>query len=86
MNKGKEGGIKLGADIIDTYKPYRNEQGKYKKTVISRQTFEIDERYDIIDVSKLRVTQSDRAPTALWSQPRTKSRKRRRRNWWRSKK
>ena len=63
MNKGKEGGIKLGADIIDTYKPYRNEQGKYKRTVISRQTFEIDERYDIIDVSRACVIQSDREPT-----------------------
>ena len=38
----KGGSIKLGEDIINAYKPYRNTNGHYKRTVISKQTFEID--------------------------------------------
>lgn len=42
---------KLGEDIIQMYKPYRNHDAKWKVTTISKQKFEIYDRYDIIDVS-----------------------------------
>ena len=44
---------KLGEDIINFYKPYRNYDADWKTTVISKQKFEIFGRYEIIDVSKL---------------------------------
>jgi hypothetical protein len=33
------------------YKPYRNHNAKWKTTTISKQKFEIYDRYEIIDVS-----------------------------------
>ena len=41
---------KLGEDIINMYKPYRNHNAKWKTTTISKQRFEIYDRYEIIDV------------------------------------
>jgi mitogen-activated protein kinase 1/3/mitogen-activated protein kinase 6 len=41
---------KLGEDIINMYKPYRNHNAKWKVTTISKQKFEIYDRYEIIDV------------------------------------
>ena len=43
---------KLGEDVINFYKPYRNHDAKWKNTIVSKQKFEIYERYEIIDVSK----------------------------------
>lgn len=42
---------KLGEDIINMYKPYRNHNAKWKVTTISKQRFEIYDKYEIIDVS-----------------------------------
>lgn len=42
---------KLGEDIINMYKPYRNHNAKWKVTTISKQKFQIYDRYEIIDVS-----------------------------------
>ena len=42
---------KLGEDIINAYKQYRNDGAKWKNTVVSKQKFEIYDRYEIIDVS-----------------------------------
>lgn len=42
---------KLGEDIINFYKPYRNHNADWKTTIISKQKFEIYGRYEIIDVS-----------------------------------
>lgn len=42
---------KLGEDIINMYKPYRNDGADWKNTVISKQKFEIYGRYEVIDVS-----------------------------------
>lgn len=63
---------KLGEDIINMYKPYRNHNAKWKVTTISKQRFEIYDRYEIIDVSKLETIQSDRAHTVLWLLPKTR--------------
>lgn len=35
----------LGEDIINTYKPYRNHDKKWKVTIISKQKFEIYDRF-----------------------------------------
>lgn len=45
----------LGQDIIDMYKGYRNHHAKWKTTTISKQKFEIYDRYEIIDVSRFDV-------------------------------
>lgn len=45
------------------YKPYRNHHAKWKTTTISKQKFEIYDRYEIIDVSNFALMQSARAPT-----------------------
>ena len=42
----------LGQDIITMYKPYRNHHANWKTVTISKQKFEIPDRYEIIDVSK----------------------------------
>lgn len=42
---------KLGDDIIKMYKPYENHNAHWKTTTISKQRFEIPDRYEIIDVS-----------------------------------
>lgn len=34
------------------YKPYRNHHANWKTVTISKQKFEIPDRYEIIDVSK----------------------------------
>lgn len=44
---------KLGEDVINFYKPYRNVDGKWKTTIVNKQRFEIDDCYEIIDVSKI---------------------------------
>ena len=44
---------KLGEDVINFYKPYRNDKADWKNTVISKQKFEIYGRYEIIDVSNI---------------------------------
>jgi len=54
---------KLGEDIIKMYKPYTNYDAKWKVTTISKQKFEIYDRYEIIDVSTKQFTQSDRVLT-----------------------
>jgi hypothetical protein len=41
----------LGQDIINTYKQYRNLNDNWKSVTISKQKFEIPDRYEIIDVS-----------------------------------
>lgn len=41
---------KLGEDIINMYKPFRNNDADWKTTVISKQKFEVYGRYEIIDV------------------------------------
>lgn len=43
----------LGQDIINAYKPYRNHNANWKTVTISKQKFEIPDRYEIIDVSKI---------------------------------
>jgi hypothetical protein len=55
---------KLGEDIINMYKPYRNHNAKWKVTTISKQRFEIYDKYEIIDVSNLCSIQSVRVHTA----------------------
>lgn len=55
---------KLGEDIINMYKPYRNHNAKWKVTTISKQRFEIYDKYEIIDVSNLCSIQSVRGHTA----------------------
>ena len=57
---------KLGEDIINMYKPYRNHHAKWKITTISKQRFEIFDRYEIIDVSNSCLMQSVRVPTVSW--------------------
>lgn len=42
---------KLGEDIINMYKPYRNMHSTWKTNIISKQRFEIPDRYEIVDVS-----------------------------------
>lgn len=44
---------KLGEDVIKMYEPFRNHSADWKTTVISKQKFEIEGRYEIIDVSKI---------------------------------
>lgn len=66
---------KLGEDIINMYKPYRNHNAKWKITTISKQRFEIFDRYEIIDVSNPNPIQSDKVLTALSSPPRTRKQK-----------
>lgn len=56
---------KLGEDIINMYKPYRNHHAKWKTTTISKQKFEIYDRYEIIDVSTRYLIKSDKELTAL---------------------
>jgi hypothetical protein len=51
---------KLGEDIINMYKPYRNHNAKWKNTTISKQKFEIYDRYEIIDVSRSYFIKLDR--------------------------
>ena len=63
---------KLGEDIINMYKPYRNHNAKWKITTISKQRFEIFDRYEIIDVSNPNPIQSVKVLTALLSPPRTR--------------
>jgi len=63
---------KLGKDIIETYKPYENPSTKLRLTKISQETFEIDDRYEIIDVSNSMVIKLGKGPMELWSQPKTK--------------
>lgn len=55
----------LGQDIIEMYKPYRNHNAKWKVTTISKQKFEIYDRYEIIDVSKYAFIKLDKEPMAL---------------------
>ena len=63
---------KLGEDIINMYKPYRNHNAKWKVTTISKQRFEIYDKYEIIDVSNPSSIQSAKVHTALLLQPKTK--------------
>jgi hypothetical protein len=41
----------IGEDIINMYKKYRNHDANWKTVTISKQKFEITDRYEIIDVS-----------------------------------
>ena len=63
---------KLGEDIINMYKPYRNHNAKWKVTTISKQRFEIYDKYEIIDVSMNYLMQSVRELMALSWPPKTK--------------
>lgn len=63
---------KLGEDIINMYKPYRNHNAKWKVTTISKQRFEIYDKYEIIDVSNFSSIQSVRAHMALLLLPKIK--------------
>ena len=78
--KDKETEIKLGADIINTYQPYRNDATKHKKIIISGQAFEIDERYDIIDVSNNVLMQLDKVPLVIQLPPGTRKPKKKKEN------
>ena len=49
MQKLKE---PLPPSIISLYKKYENPVGSFKKQLILAQPFEIDERYEIIDISQ----------------------------------
>lgn len=42
---------KLGDDVVNMYKPYRNYDADWKTTIISKKKFEIYGRYEIIDIS-----------------------------------
>ena len=64
---------KLGEDIINMYKPYRNHNAKWKVTTISKQRFEIEEKYEIIDVSTFPLIQLVKAPTASLLLQKTKT-------------
>ena len=64
---------KLGEDIINMYKPYRNHNAKWKTTTISKQKFEIYDRYEIIDVSKTCFMKLAKEHTELSLPPRTRS-------------
>lgn len=55
----------LGQDIINMYKPYRNHHANWKTVTISKQKFEIPDRYEIIDVSKVFHYHHSR-PRRLW--------------------
>jgi|JI6StandDraft_1071083.scaffolds.fasta_scaffold34417_3 hypothetical protein len=72
---------KLGEDIINMYKPYRNHNAKWKVTTISKQRFEIFDRYEIIDVSKIYPMQSGKGLTVSWSLPKTKNPRLRAKTW-----
>ena len=63
---------KLGEDIINMYKPYRNHNAKWKVTTISKQRFEIIDKYEIIDVSIHYLTQLDKEPMVLSWPPKTR--------------
>lgn len=54
----------LGQDIINMYKPYRNHHAHWKTVTISKQKFEIPDRYEIIDVSKSTINFS--RPRSIW--------------------
>jgi hypothetical protein len=54
--------IKLGEDIINMYKPYRNADAKWKTMMIAKQKFEINDRYDITAVRTILFMQSVKAP------------------------
>jgi hypothetical protein len=41
---------KLGEDIITMYKPYRNLNTNWTVATVAKQKFEIDRRYEILDV------------------------------------
>ena len=56
---------KLGEDIINMYKPYRNHNAKWKVTTISKQRFEIYDKYEIIDVSNSFTIQLGKEPMEL---------------------
>jgi len=64
---------KLGEDIINMYKPYRNHNAKWKITTISKQRFEIYDKYEIIDVSTFSSIQSVRVPMVSLLLPKTKT-------------
>lgn len=64
---------KLGEDIINMYKPYRNHNAKWKVTTISKQRFEIYDKYEIIDVSNPSSIQSVREHMALLWLPKTRT-------------
>ena len=53
-NKDKDKKIKvqLPASIISFYKKYRNTSPNLKTQIIMGQRFDIDDRYEIIDISK----------------------------------
>ena len=54
--------IKLGEDIINMYKPYRNADAKWKTMMIAKKKFEINDRYDITAVRTILLMQSVKAP------------------------
>ena len=45
--------VQLPESIIKYYAPYRNAKGTYRTYIIKDEKFEIDERYEIIDMSTL---------------------------------
>ena len=44
---------KVPDSIIEHYTPYRNQSDKFKISVINKTFFEVDEKYEIIDLGKL---------------------------------